>query len=125
MTNYIEKKKSVEKAKIKTHFAKIIVNSSGKPYYEILYFDPADKTYHIGFGSYELSYVREWLSEEFDVYDAPTADVAPVVHGRWKCHKYIEEYQCEICGHFIRFGTVKNYCPNCGAKMDGERATDA
>lgn len=50
----------------------------------------------------------------------PAADVAPVVHGRWKCHKYIEEYQCEICGHFVRFGTVKNYCPNCGAKMDGE-----
>lgn len=48
------------------------------------------------------------------------ADVAPVVHGRWKCHKYIEEYQCEICGHFVRFGTIKNYCPNCGAKMDGE-----
>lgn len=51
--------------------------------------------------------------------EVPIADVAPVVHGRWKCHKYIEEYQCEICGHFVRFGTVKNYCPNCGAKMDG------
>ncbi len=60
-----------EKIKIRTHLAKIIVNSSGEPYYEILYFDPADKTYHIGFGSYELSYVREWLAEEFEVDDAP------------------------------------------------------
>lgn len=117
MTEYTNSEKSVEKAKIKTHFAKIIVNSSGKPYYDILYFDPADKTYHIGFGSYELSYVREWLSEEFDVYDAPTADVAPVVHGRWKWNEFGQMY-CSQCLDQPELAIEKPYCSNCGAKMD-------
>lgn len=74
MAEYTNSEKSEEKIKIRTHFAKIIVNSSREPYYEILYFDPVDKTYHIGFGSYELAYVREWLAEEFEVCDdAPAA----------------------------------------------------
>ena len=73
MTERTNLGKAGEKIKIRTHFAKIVVNSSGEPYYEILYFDPADKTYHVGFGSYELSYVREWLAEEFEVDDAPPA----------------------------------------------------
>ena len=44
------------------------------------------------------------------------ADVAPVVHGRWK---WSEGGQCSECGfHNSNFGY--NYCPNCGATMDGE-----
>lgn len=111
-----------KKIKIRTQFAKIIVNPSGEPYYNILYFDPSDKTYHIGYGSYELSYVREWLAEEFEVDDAPFAGDDPVVHGQWKngCHI------CPICG-IDKFSGLEadiwadwkpNYCPNCGAKMD-------
>ena len=52
----------------------------------------------------------------------PAADVATVVHGRWywaeDCH-----CKCSVCG---QYATVKrvviktNYCPNCGARMDGE-----
>lgn len=61
----------------------------------------------------------------------PAADVAPVVHGRWKSvdSSYWRwtpsggvsvahiTYRCERCGR----GTVvkTDYCPNCGAKMDG------
>lgn len=56
----------------------------------------------------------------------PAADVAPVVHGRWEqCfegwRKQIEGDQCSVCG-FAHYGTTirdYNYCPNCGAKMDG------
>lgn len=48
------------------------------------------------------------------------ADVAPVVHSRWKYHKYVEKYECMECGHFVKHGTDRNYCPNCGAKMDKE-----
>lgn len=52
-------------------------------------------------------------------------DVAPAVHGRWipvpssdmvtgKAH------ECSECKK-MRFGSFKpKYCPNCGAKMDGE-----
>lgn len=133
MAEYTELGKSGEKIKIKTHFAEIIVNSSGEPYYEILYFDPADKTYHIGYGSYRLSYVRKWLAEEFEVdSSASAADVTPVVHGRWvdkgwdgdfswridgrgNCWRVIS---CSACGENLCGSANTAYCPHCGAKMD-------
>lgn len=107
-----------------------------------------------------------------EVSDAPTADVAPVVHGRWiftKRHLWykdengnIDEWrvdngfhngpECQIChtafcehctpdwstteceiGHYYCSECAEtsrdaheNYCPNCGAKMDGgaENAAD-
>lgn len=61
----------------------------------------------------------------------PTADVAPVVHGLWEKEPSSywrwtssgavavtrTTYRCGLCG---RGTAVKsNYCPNCGAKMDG------
>ena len=57
------------------------------------------------------------------------ADVAPVVHGEWVLvgtneHDYetsVEE-KCSLCGRYVyRYDTEPqdNYCPNCGAKMDG------
>ena len=47
----------------------------------------------------------------------PTADVAPVRHGRWLHRKNGIAYcsECEI--EAVEDGT--EYCPNCGAKMDG------
>lgn len=52
----------------------------------------------------------------------PSADVAPVVHGRWECGK-----PCPVCGRDRFEGLDADiwadweppYCPNCGAKMDG------
>lgn len=59
----------------------------------------------------------------------PVADVAPVVHARWihsryeDCSEQFELVKCSQCNHeayamafYVRGG---NYCPNCGAKMDG------
>lgn len=64
-----------------------------------------------------------------EVSDAPAADVAPVVHARWihsryeDCSEQFELVKCSQCNHeayamafYVRGG---NYCPNCGAKMDG------
>jgi len=69
-----------KKDKIKTNFAKIFVSGSAeKPYYNILYFDQVDKNYHVGFGSFCLAYVFKWLSEEFEIEDAPTLDAVQVV----------------------------------------------
>ena len=58
------------------------------------------------------------------------ADVAPVVHGEWILvgtneHDYetsVEE-KCSLCGRYVyRYDTEPqdNFCPNCGAKIDGE-----
>ena len=59
-----------------------------------------------------------------DVIDAPSADVAPVVHGRWIEHKkYIfgTMYDCSVCDNrILDNGYAWNYCPNCGARMDGD-----
>lgn len=50
---------------------------------------------------------------------APTIDITPVKHGR-----KIEDgdigcfWLCSLCGECLPYGA--NYCPNCGAKMDGD-----
>ena len=57
-----------------------------------------------------------------DLVTMPAADVAPVVHGRWKASGGLLE--CQNCGEiYSRLGGNEgkswNYCPSCGAKMDG------
>lgn len=63
------------------------------------------------------------------IWKAPKADVAPVRHGRWITTAYTTiskrgritqnvKYTCSEC----KRGNGRkrsNYCPNCGARMDG------
>ena len=57
--------------------------------------------------------------------EAPTIDVAPVRHGRWVSvsHKLVRV--CSVCNRDEPYkfadidADVYDYCPNCGAKMDG------
>ena len=66
-----------------------------------------------------------------DVKGLPTADVAEVKHGEWKyphCFPNGGSYimkGCTVCGYTPRYGgdenPYTNFCPNCGAKMDGVR----
>ena len=52
------------------------------------------------------------------VMDAPAADVAPVVRGRWE--RYGRNLgECSNCGEIV--ATRHNYCPNCGARMEGSK----
>nr|DAE52912.1 MAG TPA: RimK-related lysine biosynthesis protein, Probable-dependent amine/thiol ligase family Amino-group [Caudoviricetes sp.] len=66
---------------------------------------------------------------QHDLLTVPAADVVPVVHGRWEhsryedCSEQFELVKCSQCNHeayamafYVRGG---NYCPNCGAKMNG------
>lgn len=63
------------------------------------------------------------------IKSVPAADVAPVVHGHWihsryeDCSEQFELVKCSQCSHeayAIAFYVLNgNYCPNCGAKMDG------
>ena len=61
------------------------------------------------------------------ISDIPGADVAPVVHGKWDDSLDGITPYCSICGrsHKLMVRTP-NYCPNCGARMDGgeENAAD-
>ena len=59
----------------------------------------------------------------------PTADVQEVRHGRWISNDlggYKWAYYCSECGWVdgYPFNDRHKYCPNCGAKMDGEREID-
>ena len=69
-----------------------------------------------------------------EVIDAPTADVAPVVHGRWKLlHKggWTSVFVCSVCGRRETITESESYnsqhkmpkeypyC-HCGARMDGD-----
>lgn len=54
-----------------------------------------------------------------------TVDAAPVVHGHWDEGKYHGYCCCSNCRdvYILKEWLVDgkwNYCPNCGAKMDGE-----
>ena len=59
------------------------------------------------------------------------ADVVEVRHGRWIFEhdpindpkKYFIRIVCSCCG--LKTGQVSNFCPMCGAKMDGERKEQA
>lgn len=66
--------------------------------------------------------------------DVPAANVAPVVHGRWELdHADTEDssfdvVRCSTCGYKAYAISVhirnENYCPVCGAKMDGGKANE-
>ena len=51
--------------------------------------------------------------------NAPAADVAEVRHGRWIA-SHDEFCTCSLCKYPVYAAwNATNYCPNCGAKMDG------
>ena len=63
------------------------------------------------------------LKEDF--LKLPSADVALVVHGKNLNEEWPSLFECSVC-HWSCWDTycgdtdTYNYCPNCGAKMDGE-----
>ena len=77
-----------------------------------------------------------WVDDMLDEIDwfQPAADVAPVVPAHWQ--PYEDTVQCSACGfgtfmggYFFVHGECTHandrsfrfsFCPNCGAKMDGD-----
>lgn len=60
------------------------------------------------------------------IEDFPAVDVAPVVHGRWEyipqTFNTLSQLRCPFCRWWSLDPSIDgayNYCPNCGAKMDG------
>lgn len=69
-----------------------------------------------------LDWVHEFYPEDkvfaSAIMNAPAADVAPVLHGKW----VFGGDGCVICSQCNEEESNDNhrkYCPNCGAKMDG------
>ena len=65
--------------------------------------------------------------------DMPTVDAVEVVHGRWIDKREIPSYsnknipvvecskcRCLFCDIINVHSFMYHYCPNCGAKMDGD-----
>ena len=71
----------------------------------------------------QVGYSREDAADCIRYMDA--ADVAPVRHGRWVSVPHKLARVCSVCNRdepykFADIDTdVYDYCPNCGAKMDG------
>ena len=66
--------------------------------------------------------MKQWF-EHCRNQQFPAADVATVRHGRWGTHSdRPDSLICSICncGFDMWKHDPHNYCPNCGAKMDGE-----
>ena len=61
------------------------------------------------------------------VDDEPTIDAVPVVHGEWIFQGTggsMGTKTCSVCWYQswqskLRMSNMGNYCPNCGARMDG------
>ena len=53
----------------------------------------------------------------------PTIEAEPVRHGRWIDRRLfinggcVNRWECSVCGY--EKNGASNYCPNCGAHMDG------
>ena len=63
-----------------------------------------------------------------EIRGVPAADVAPVVHGRWVEYPRAHYFKCSECRYTVPYRKAVSingrreysYCPNCGARMDGE-----
>lgn len=71
----------------------------------------------------KMALSQSFNDPELVIDNAPTLDLAPVVHGEWKnCGQLSKTtwlHRCSLCGCPQDYN--HNYCPNCGAKMDGEK----
>lgn len=77
---------------------------------------------------YRLGLDNEEVIKQF-LLTACEEDVEKVRHGHW-IKKYYGNYSCSMCGTWYTttddYGTITddeiwyNYCPNCGARMDGD-----
>ena len=71
-----------------------------------------------------IEFARNHINGMIDCNDIarfPTIDAEPVRHGRWinpRLNKYGHPcHQCNQC-LFVASQKDRNYCPDCGAKMD-------
>ena len=75
-----------------------------------------------GFGTKQARHDGVECVVDLCIKQAPAADVVEVVHGYWE--EVIGDIRCSVCKISQDNGHKHNYCPECGAKMDGERRSE-
>lgn len=101
MDEYIRRKDGLEKVK-----SSILV--------------PADNEWDSGYNT-AMAEMLEFIKQ------LPAVDVKPVKHGCWITSHPVDvakEFKCIVCGGLIELPVFAkhcyyDYCPNCGARMDG------
>lgn len=72
-------------------------------------------------GRKSLDTVDDTLNIVARIEKIPAADVAPVVHGKWMPFHSEAAGDIQYCSACeIGFDAKTDYCPHCGAKMDGD-----
>lgn len=69
------------------------------------------------------SYADGWNAAIKILQEAPAADVQEVKRGEWEyigTDKMGNVFRCSQCCGRIGLDKETDYCPNCGAKMDGD-----
>ena len=79
---------------------------------DCIHFDVCYKIEHFGRDLEDTSPCKQFISK----------DVEPVKHGHWVKEKpdVLIHWHCSVCKNCYYLEEPNaNYCPNCGAKMDG------
>ena len=84
-----------------------------------------------GMATTKAAYAAIWKSAK-QLNKVPTADVAPVKHGHWTEINHSENFgdyhfvcsECKCNTPDRAYVVAPDFCPNCGAKMDGVREND-
>lgn len=86
-----------------------------------MYYQEINELSKGGGGDYSL--YRLAINDCMNVLDEmPAADVMPMKHGHWISENFYTH--CSVCGKmaiYDKYGQEfeSDYCPHCGAKMDG------
>lgn len=88
-----------------------------------------DKVYEIIVDQYHLKTEIQKLALRETLTKVPMVDAEPVRHGRWEWSEDNWWHRCTACGVTFDYDKtyelfdhgfqLANYCPNCGARMDG------
>lgn len=103
MTKYIERERVLEQ----------IRNFTEEEYFSV--------DYYIRGWNEAVTYILNYITK-----DIPPADVQEVKQGKWEEKRLVSgeiKYTCSKCGQVFQGESLDfNYCPNCGAKMDGNNS---
>lgn len=87
----------------------------------------ADKLYEMAITHKDFKQsIADFVSLKEVLDDTPTADVAEVIHSEWHTvtvRMSCIDVTCRNCHNTEKISVTNyfEYCPHCGAKMDGER----